>query len=82
VNAPIALHATDVVVRRGTAHGSYLLGTVGGPDQFTFRTRDEAVARAIAFAQHAKVAVWIAEFEEPPALLASYRDDAPLSAMT
>jgi hypothetical protein len=43
----------DVVVRqrRGNPHVVYLLGTPTTPDQFSLRTREEAVSQAVAFAR-------------------------------
>jgi DUF2934 family protein len=50
----------DVVVRLKSGNPStvYLLGTPSAPDQYTVRTRDEAVSQAVAFAKRQQVRAW------------------------
>jgi hypothetical protein len=64
----------DVVVRQGRGNAStlYLLGTPAAPDQFALRTRDEAVARAIAYAKHQRVRAWFAMGNDEFVLLGTF----------
>ena len=50
----------DVVVRqrRGSPHTVYLLGRPTTPDQFSLRTREQAVTQAVAFARRQHVRAW------------------------
>ena len=50
----------DIVVRkkRGNPSAVYLLGTVAIPGQFHLPSREEAVSRAVAFAQQRRVRAW------------------------
>jgi hypothetical protein len=66
----------DVVVRR-RAHDTgvtFVLGTPPAPEQFTLRTRDEAVARALAFAKRQHVCAWLASGSDEPVLLGTFRN--------
>ena len=53
----------DVVLHRQERDGSpiYLLHTAPGPDQFVLRSRDEAVARGLAYAKRERVRAWLIE---------------------
>jgi hypothetical protein len=54
----------DVVVRQKSVKPSvYVLGMPSAPAQFQVRTRDEAVAQALAFAKHQHVRAWFADDE-------------------
>ena len=65
----------DVVVRerRGNPHVVYLLGTPTTPDQFSLRTREEAVTQAVAFARRQRVRAWFANGTF--LLLGTFRED-------
>jgi hypothetical protein len=67
----------DVVVRqkRGDPSTVYLLGTPSTPDQFTLRTRDEAVSQALAFAKRQQVRAWFANGTDEFVLLGTFRKD-------
>ena len=65
----------DVVIRQKRGNSStlyYLLGTLSAPDQFIVRTRDEAVSKALAFAEHAHVQAWLAEGRDDLVLLEDF----------
>jgi hypothetical protein len=66
----------DVVVRqeRGNPAVVYILGTPSTPAQFQVRTRDEAVAQALAFAKRQHVRAWFGDGDDF-VLLGSFRDD-------
>jgi hypothetical protein len=72
----------DVVVRqkRGNPSTVYLLGTPSAPDQFTLRTRDEAVSQALAFAKRQQVRAWFANGDDEFVLLGTFRKDHAASA--
>ena len=55
------LAAGDVVIRAETQDGGvvYLMRIVPGPDQLSFRTREQAVAYAIEFARRQAVGAWL-----------------------
>jgi hypothetical protein len=65
----------DVVVRerRGNPHVVYLLGTPTTPDQFSLRTREEAVTQAIAFARRQRVRAWFDNADNTFLLLGTFR---------
>jgi hypothetical protein len=65
----------DVVVRqrRGNPHTVYLLGTPTTPDQFSLRTRDEAVTQAVAFARQHHVRAWFDNGDNTFLLLGTFR---------
>jgi hypothetical protein len=77
----------DVVVRPQQREGTlvYVLHTPPGPDQFLLRTREEAFAKALTFAERARVRAWVASGESSFALLGQPKgpstEDRPLSAM-
>lgn len=75
--AHLAPEDGDVVVRqkRGNAGTVYLLGTPTAPEQFTLRTRDEAVSQAIAFAKRQQVRAWFANGDDEFVLLGTFRKD-------
>ena len=66
----------DVVVRqrRGNPHTVYLLGTPTTPDQFSLRTREEAVTQAVAFARQHHVRAWFDNGDNTFLLLGTFRD--------
>jgi hypothetical protein len=65
----------DVVVRQmsGNPDTFYLLGTPASPDQFSFRSRDEAVSKAIGYAKHAHVRAWFAKGDDDFVLLGVFQ---------
>lgn len=68
----------DVVVRqrRGNPHVIYLLGTSTTPDQFSLRTREEAVSQAVAFARRQRVRAWFDNGDNIFRLLGTFREEA------
>ena len=68
-------HLDDVVVREITGAPStvHLLGTIASPDQFQCRDRDEAVSRALAFAQHQHIEAWFQTLDGNLVSLATFR---------
>jgi hypothetical protein len=68
----------DVVVRqwRGHPDGAYLLGTPVTPDQYSLRTREEAVTQAAAFARKQHVRAWFDNGDDTFILLGTSRDEA------
>ena len=73
--------SNDVVVQPETGNPTtYVLGTFSGPEQFRFRTRDEAVSRAMAFAKHQHVRAWFAGGDDTFVLLGAFRtNEKPLA---
>jgi hypothetical protein len=67
----------DVVIRRkhGNPSTVYVLGTPSSPDQFTLRTRDEAVAQALAYAKRQHVRAWFAKGDDDFVLLGMFREE-------
>ena len=67
----------DVVVRqrRGNPHVVYLLGTRATPDQFSLRTREEAVTQAVAFARQQRVRAWFDNGDNTFLLLGTFREN-------
>ena len=67
----------DVVVRqrRGNPHTVYLLGTSTTPDQFSLRTREEAVTQAVAFAKRQRVRAWFDNGDNTFRLLGTFREE-------
>jgi hypothetical protein len=72
----------DVVIRqkRGNPSTVYLLGTPLTPDQFTVRTRDDAVSQALAYAKRQRVRAWFAKGDEHFVLLGTFREEPLESA--
>jgi hypothetical protein len=72
MNAP---SASDVVVRQkiGNSATVYMLATHAGPNQFSFRSREEAVSRALGYATHAHVQAWFATGVDNFWLLGAFR---------
>ena len=72
----------DVVVRQkgGNPGVIFVLGTPPAPEQFTLRTRDEAVARALAFAKRQHVCAWFANGGDELVLLGTFRKETLKSA--
>jgi hypothetical protein len=68
----------DVIVRewRGRPHVVYLLGTLTTPDQFSLRTYEEAVRRAVAFASRQRVRAWFDNADHTFRLLGTFRAEA------
>ena len=66
----------DVVVRqrRGNPH-VYVLGTPATPDQFSLRTREEAVTQAVAFARQHHMRAWFDNGDNTFLLLGTFRDE-------
>jgi UDP-2,3-diacylglucosamine pyrophosphatase LpxH len=67
----------DVVIREkhGNPSTVYLLGTPSAPDQFVLRTREEAVAQALAYATRQHVRAWFAKGNDDFVLLGTFRDE-------
>jgi hypothetical protein len=67
----------DVVIRRkhGNPSTVCVLGTPSSPDQFTLRTRDEAVAQALAYAKRQHVRAWFAKGDDDFVLLGTFREE-------
>lgn len=67
----------DVVIREkhGNPSTVYLLGTPSAPDQFVLRTREEAVAQALAYAARQHVRAWFAKGNDDFVLLGTFRDE-------
>ena len=65
----------DVVVRQhvGDSGVVYTLASHSGPDQFMFRSREEAVSRALSYAAHAHVQAWSATVDGNFSLLVAFR---------
>ena len=63
----------DVVVRRKGR--IFVLGTPPAPDQFTLRTRDQAVAQALAFAHRQRVGAWFTNDAAELVLLGMFRQE-------
>ena len=73
----IQLSQDDVVVRqgRGNPHVVYLLGTPATPDQFSLRSREEAVTQAVAFARQQRVRAWFDNGDNTFVLLGTFREN-------
>ena len=67
----------DVVIRQkhGNPSTVYLLGTPSSPDQFTLRTRDEAVAQALTYAKRQHVRAWFAKGDDDFVLLGTFGEE-------
>lgn len=67
----------DVIVRqrRGNPHVVYVLGTSATPDQFSLRTREEAVTQAVAFARRERVRAWFDNGDNTFLLLGTFREE-------
>jgi hypothetical protein len=65
----------DVVIRAkpGNPTTVFVLGTSSAPNQLQVRSRDEAVAQALAFAKRQKVRAWF-EGDKDFVLLGTFRD--------
>ena len=66
---------TDVVVRQKSGNPTAVLGTPSAPAQFQVRTRDKAVAQALAFAKHQHVRAWFANDDDDFVLLGTFRQE-------
>ena len=66
----------DVVIRQRDGNPSvvFVLGTPSTPDQFTLRTRDEAVSQALAYARRQHVRAWFAKGDDDFVLLGTFRE--------
>jgi hypothetical protein len=71
----------DVVVRQrhGNPHVVYLLGTSMTPDQFSLRTREEAVTQAVEFAKRQRVRAWFTNGDDTFVLLGTFREEESTS---
>ena len=58
----------------------FVLGTPPAPEQFTLRTRDEAVAQALAFAKRQRVCAWFTNDGAELVLLGMFRKETVKSA--
>ena len=67
--------ALDGLVQNLDPHTVYLLGTPTTPDQFSLRTREEAVTQAIAFARRQRVRAWFDKGDDSFLLLGTFRKD-------
>ena len=67
----------DVVIRQkhGNPSTVYVLGTPSSPDQFTLRTRDEAVAQALAYAKRQHLRAWFANGDDDFVLLGTFQEE-------
>ena len=67
----------DVVVRqrRGNPHVVYVLGAPTTPDQFSLRTREEAVAQAVAFARRQSVRAWFDKGDNTFLLRGTFKEE-------
>ena len=67
----------NVVVRqkRGNPSTVYIQHAPSVPDQFLYRTREEAVSQVLAFAKHAHVAAWFTNDEDDFVLLGTFRKE-------
>jgi hypothetical protein len=67
----------DVVVRqkRGNPTTVYVRHTTSAPDQFLYRTPEEAVSQVLAFAKHAHVAEWLTNDEHDFVVLETFRKE-------
>jgi hypothetical protein len=65
----------DIVVRHEMRDSTriYVLHTARGSDQILYRTRDAAIAQAVAFAKQHHVRVWIGTPERDYTLLENFR---------
>jgi hypothetical protein len=63
----------DVIVRQAELEGTsiYILSVVPGPGQYFLRTREQAVAQALAFATLTSARAWVVEGDAGLALLAN-----------
>ncbi len=68
----------DVVIRRGDGPDTlYVLSFVPGPDRCGYATRAEADRMACAYAEHAGVDVWLAQFPNEFTPLFRVRESKP-----
>jgi hypothetical protein len=65
----------DVVVRivQVAARASYVLCVVPGEGQFAYADRQEATAKAVAYAERTRVNAWYADVEDRFEVLAAFR---------
>jgi hypothetical protein len=65
----------DIVVRQEQLEGTitYVLHTAPGPDQYTLRSRDEAVAQAVTVAKREHVRAWLTDEGYDFVLLEDFR---------
>ena len=66
----MSLSASGAAIR---THVVYLLGTPTTPDQFSLRTREEAVTQAVAFAKRQRVRAWFDKGDNTFLLLGTFR---------
>lgn len=75
--ARVAPDDGDVVVRQVTLKSTlvYVLHTTSAPVEVLLRTRDEAVAQALAFAKRQRVRAWFANGDDSFVLLGTFRKE-------
>ena len=54
---------------------SFVVGTPSAPEQLTWRTHDEAVAHALAFAKRHRVGAWFVSGGDELLLLGTFRQE-------
>jgi hypothetical protein len=66
----------DVVIRQRDGNPSvvFRLGTPSTPDQFTLRTRNEALSKALTHAIRQHVRAWFAKGDDDFVLLGTFRE--------
>jgi hypothetical protein len=67
----------DVVIRRraGDTGMGFVLGTLPAPEQFTLRTRNEAIVHALTFAERHRVGAWLVNGADKFVLLGTFRTE-------
>jgi hypothetical protein len=75
MSAPITPEDGDVVIEQEQRDGQqvYVLRTFPGRDQYLLRSRQEAVAKAVAFAKRQHVRAWFSDSRDSFTLVESSR---------
>ena len=78
--APTILEDGDIVVRQVEREGTlvYVLHTAPGVGQYLLRTREQAVAQALAFAKRQHVRAWLTDEQNDFVLLEDFRAVEPV----
>ena len=74
--AHIAPEEGDVIVREDVGEDGrvrFILHAALGADQYVIHGRDEAIAKAVAFARHGHVRVWLTDSSHECSLLEDFR---------